>query len=106
MKKNNVLKFMGVLLVWLLIVKPSVGSNFIALQGPGCTLPGNVSMFCGYCFSIPTSYRAGYVFRYDAGQPAYLYNSDKCEGTPDTELSATTQDCNGFGWNSIFIQCS
>ncbi|GLJ27574.1 hypothetical protein SUGI_0540900 [Cryptomeria japonica] len=97
---------MGVLLVWLLILKPCVGSSFMALQGPGCKLPANFSIFCGYCFSIPTSYRGGYPFRYDAGQPAYLYNSDKCEGTADAELAATARDCNGFGWNSIFIQCS
>ncbi|GLJ27575.1 hypothetical protein SUGI_0540910 [Cryptomeria japonica] len=85
---------------------PSVGSNFISFQGPGCALPGTVIMSCGYCLPIFENYHSGYSFRYYDGQPAYLYNSDKCEGTPDTELAATTEDCNGFGWSSIFIQCS
>ncbi|GLJ27577.1 hypothetical protein SUGI_0540970 [Cryptomeria japonica] len=96
---------MGVLLVWLLILKPCVGSAFIAMQGPGCKLPAHVFSICGNCFSIPTDYRAGYFFRYDEGQPVYLYNSDTCEGTPHTVLAEYTQDCTGFGWNNVYIGC-
>ncbi|XP_057831840.2 antimicrobial peptide 1-like [Cryptomeria japonica] len=102
MEKISVLKFVGVVLVWLFILKPCVGSTFSAWGGPGCDVPGEALGGCGECYGI--GYHAGYNFQY-SGQTVYLYSSNDCTGQVDTTLAVNTRECSSFGWNSFIIGC-
>ncbi|GLJ27560.1 hypothetical protein SUGI_0540630 [Cryptomeria japonica] len=101
MGKINVLKYIGVLFVWLLFLKPCVGSSFTVWSGPGCNTQGLRFSNCG-CFSIP--FHGGYEFEY-GGQSVALYNSDACQGAIDTQFGASASGCTGFVWNSISVLC-
>ncbi|GLJ27568.1 hypothetical protein SUGI_0540790 [Cryptomeria japonica] len=102
MEKFHVLKFMGIFLVWLLILKPCVGSSYLTVwSGPECNTQGLRFSDCG-CHSIP--HHGGYEFIYE-GQDASLYNTDICEGPIHTTLVSSTTNCTSFGWNSVFISC-
>ncbi|GLJ27569.1 hypothetical protein SUGI_0540820 [Cryptomeria japonica] len=101
MEKINVLKSVAVLLVWLLILKPCVGSYFTMWEGPGCVLPAEGYAGCD-CFLI--SQHGGYKFVYE-GQPVFLHNSYDCQGAIHTTLAVNTTDCTGFEWNSFIIGC-
>ncbi|GLJ27581.1 hypothetical protein SUGI_0541050 [Cryptomeria japonica] len=102
MEKMNVLKYIGIVLVWLLLLRPCVGiSSLTVWSGPGCDTQGLRFNNCG-CFSIPN--HGGYEFVYN-GQPVYLYNADACQGGVHTILGVTTTDCTGFGWSRVSIEC-
>ncbi|GLJ27585.1 hypothetical protein SUGI_0541110 [Cryptomeria japonica] len=103
MEKINVLKLMGVLLVWLLVLKPCVGSSFTAWEGPGCSNEGIRYSNCG-CYNLMPEYHGGYQFDFD-GVYALFFNANDCDGHPHTTLGVNTIDCNEFAWNSFILVC-
>ncbi|GLJ27559.1 hypothetical protein SUGI_0540620 [Cryptomeria japonica] len=102
MKKTNASKYIGVLLVWLLFLKPSVGSHFTVWSGPGCNTQAFRYSDCG-CSNF--SFQAGYEFVYE-GQTAFVYSAPSCQGTADAHFDNSASGCTGIPWTSVFIQCS
>ncbi|GLJ27567.1 hypothetical protein SUGI_0540740 [Cryptomeria japonica] len=101
MEKINVLRYMGVFLVCLLILKPCVGMSFTVWGGPGCNGYQATYGYCG-CISLP--FNGGYEF-IEGGPTVFVYNDNYCEGEIQNTLVSSTKDCSGFGWKSVDIQC-
>ncbi|GLJ27548.1 hypothetical protein SUGI_0540460 [Cryptomeria japonica] len=103
MKNTIALKYLGILLVCLLFVRPSVGSYFTVWAGSGCSNQAATYSNCG-CTNVASNLHGGYQFVYQ-GQTAAAYNAANCDGVAHTRFTSSVSGCTTFGWNSFFIQC-
>jgi MiAMP1 protein len=53
---------------------------------------------------IPAGYNGSYVFYY-TGQTLTAYNQPDAQGVAVATLNGSTSQLDGFGWQSVFIQC-